>query len=133
MVAGDVHTPDLVWIDFQDALIGPRVYDLVALLGDSYQSFDADFVSARVHEFADAIGAPVDQIRYEFDVVTVQRKLKDAGRFVFIDREKGNSGFLPYVEPTIDKVFAALRALHCDPLFDELHALLSASLVQPRA
>jgi aminoglycoside/choline kinase family phosphotransferase len=26
---------ELVWIDFQDALLGPRVYDLVALLNDS--------------------------------------------------------------------------------------------------
>ncbi|MGH7440524.1 MAG: aminoglycoside phosphotransferase family protein, partial [Polyangiaceae bacterium] len=30
----------LCWIDFQDALLGPRVYDLVALLNDSYQKFD---------------------------------------------------------------------------------------------
>ena len=36
--------PSLVWIDFQDALLGPRVYDLVALLNDSYQSFDRSFV-----------------------------------------------------------------------------------------
>ena len=28
----------LCWIDFQDALLGPRVYDLVALLNDSYQA-----------------------------------------------------------------------------------------------
>ncbi len=29
----------LAWIDFQDALLGPRAYDLVALLCDSYQPF----------------------------------------------------------------------------------------------
>jgi aminoglycoside/choline kinase family phosphotransferase len=36
----------LAWIDFQDALLGPRVYDLVALLNDSYQTFDRAFVEA---------------------------------------------------------------------------------------
>ena len=43
-----VKDGELVWIDFQDALMGPRVYDLVALLCDSYQTFDADFAAARL-------------------------------------------------------------------------------------
>ena len=30
---------NLTWIDFQDSMLGPRAYDLVALLTDSYQSF----------------------------------------------------------------------------------------------
>src|SRR5690606_3506625 len=38
---------ELVWIDFQDALLGPRVYDLVALLNDSYQEFTPAFVQER--------------------------------------------------------------------------------------
>jgi hypothetical protein len=79
----------ICWIDFQDALLGPRVYDLVALLNDSYQEFDRAFVEARLDEFAAAAGLGKDEralLGREFDYVTVQRKLKDAGRFVFIDR-----------------------------------------------
>src|SRR5688500_8290727 len=49
-------TTSLGWIDFQDALLGPRVYDLVALLGDSYQAFTPDFVSARLADFSDGLG-----------------------------------------------------------------------------
>jgi N-acetylmuramate 1-kinase len=41
----------------------------------------------------------------------VQRKLKDAGRFVFIDRKKGNPSFLKFVTPTIQKVNGALARL----------------------
>ncbi|HTR97689.1 MAG TPA: phosphotransferase, partial [Candidatus Acidoferrales bacterium] len=41
----------LCWIDFQDALLGPRVYDLVALLNDSYQVFDRAFVEARLDDY----------------------------------------------------------------------------------
>ena len=81
----------LCWIDFQDALLGPRVYDLVALLNDSYQVFDRPFVEARLDDYARPRGSPRPsgrQLDREFDVVTVQRKLKDAGRFVFIDRVK---------------------------------------------
>lgn len=110
--AGDAL--ELVWIDFQDALLGPRVYDLVALLNDSYQSFDRGFIEARLDDFAAAAGMDADEraaIGREFDVVTVQRKLKDAGRFIFIDRVKKNPSFLPYFEPSLAKVRGALARL----------------------
>ncbi len=87
----------LCWIDFQDALLGPRVYDLVALLNDSYQTFDRPFVEARLDEYVQAARLGADrraELGREFDRVTVQRKLKDAGRFVFIDRVKSNA-FVP--------------------------------------
>ena len=41
----------------------------------------------------------------------MQRKLKDAGRFVFIDRVKNNPSFLQYFEPSLAKVRAALARL----------------------
>lgn len=122
----------LVWIDFQDALLGPRVYDLVALLNDSYQEFDRAFVEARLAEYAEAAGLGKDDLARlvdEFDLVTVQRKLKDAGRFVFIDRKKGNSSFLKFVTPTIRKVNAALgRLAPHDPAMAELREILRRAL-----
>jgi aminoglycoside/choline kinase family phosphotransferase len=87
-------------IDFQDALLGPRQYDLVALLRDSYVELDAPFVEAMLRRYLEklaAAGGPRlahEPFREVFDLLTVQRKLKDAGRFVFIDRVKGNPGFL---------------------------------------
>jgi len=117
----------LGWIDFQDAMLGPRVYDLVALLSDSYQSFTREFVEARLDEFTRHLGldaAERARIGYEFRVVTVQRKLKDAGRFVFFERKHGNAEFLRFVEPTIEKARAALRELADDPILAELGALL---------
>jgi aminoglycoside/choline kinase family phosphotransferase len=107
----------LVWIDFQDALLGPRVYDLVALLNDSYQTFTRGFVEARLDDFATAAHLEASEranLVREFDWVTVQRKLKDAGRFVYIDRVKGNRSFLKYVLPTIGKALGA-----CDRLAPE--------------
>jgi aminoglycoside/choline kinase family phosphotransferase len=111
MVKGE---KSLVWIDFQDALMGPRVYDLVALLNDSYQEFDRNFVEERLDEYAQEAGLGGEErvkLGVEFDRVTVQRKLKDAGRFVFIDRTKNNSAFLKFVVPTERKVKDALARL----------------------
>ncbi len=117
VVTGADGTRRIVWIDFQDALLGPRVYDLVALLNDSYQEFDRAFLEARLDEFGAVHGydaAERTTLGREFDLVTVQRKLKDAGRFVFIDKVKGNPSFLQYVEPTIDKARAAMDRLAAD-------------------
>jgi N-acetylmuramate 1-kinase len=121
----------LCWIDFQDALLGPRVYDLVALLNDSYQVFDRAFVEARLDDYALARGLGAGEgaaLVREFDLVTVQRKLKDAGRFVFIDRVKGNPKFLEFVEPTIAKVRASLARLPDDEDMRALADVLSRAV-----
>ena len=128
---GDV---EIAWIDFQDALLGPRVYDLVALLSDSYQEFDPGFIDERLDEYAKSAGIDAGQrqlLGREFDWVTVQRKLKDAGRFIFIDRTHQNPSFLPFVEPTIEKARAAMARLSDDAdmrtLGDMLNRVLGAS------
>jgi N-acetylmuramate 1-kinase len=118
---------ELCWIDFQDALLGPRHYDMVALLHDSYQTLDPAFIDDRLREHGDLMGlgrAERDDFRREFDLVTVQRKLKDAGRFVFIDRKKGDPGFLPFVDPTLQKVRFALGRLQDEPDMVSLSGLL---------
>jgi len=120
-------THQIAWIDFQDAMLGPRVYDLVALLGDSYQTFDRAFVDSRLSEFCAELnlGSEAEAaLTREFDLVTVQRKLKDAGRFVFIDRMNSNPSFLKFVEPTIAKARASLARLASDAPLARLSALL---------
>ncbi len=121
----------LAWIDFQDAMLGPRVYDLVALLSDSYQEFDTSFIEDRLDEYAEHSGLAKEgriELRREFDFVTVQRKLKDAGRFIFIDRTHHNPSFLPFVEPTIEKARAAIARLSADGDMRALGALLDRVL-----
>jgi aminoglycoside/choline kinase family phosphotransferase len=127
MVLEEGGTERLVWIDFQDALLGPRVYDLVALLNDSYQTFDYAFVSERLDEFATHHGLDAGgraALGREFDLVTVQRKLKDAGRFVFILHKKGDDGYLKFVAPTIEKARRALSRLPGERALTELGLLL---------
>jgi N-acetylmuramate 1-kinase len=103
-----------VVIDFQDALLAPRQYDLVALLRDSYVELPPDFVEAMLRRYlaklAEAGGPalPYEPFREAFDLLTVQRKLKDAGRFVFIDRVKKNPGFLVSIPASLRYVKDAL-------------------------
>jgi aminoglycoside/choline kinase family phosphotransferase len=122
----------LVVIDFQDALIGPRAYDLVALLRDSYQDIDEAFAADVIATYAASRGMDASEraaLAAEVDRLTVQRKLKDAGRFVFIERRKGDPSFLPYVAPSLRRVRGALERLGpSDALFARIHALLAEAL-----
>lgn len=135
MVTEDDEGLGLAWIDFQDALLGPRVYDLVALLTDSYQTFSRSFIEERLDEYTRHLGlSPAERhaVGEEFDTTTVQRKLKDAGRFVFIDRVNGNPNFLHFVEPTIEKARAALARLSHHRELAALGAMLDRVLARAR-
>jgi N-acetylmuramate 1-kinase len=121
----------LAWIDFQDALWGPRAYDLVALLRDSYQDFDEAFVEQRLSEFAVArsLSAPeLQRLHFELDVITVQRKLKDAGRFVFFERTRGDASYLQFFVPTLQLALAALSRLPERPELSGLSAIVKRQL-----
>ncbi len=104
-----------VVIDFQDALQGPRQYDLVALLRDSYVELDRPLIDAMLKRYAQRFeaegGEPIDLGEFTafFDLLTVQRKLKDAGRFVFIDQVKKNPSFLVHIPSSLGYVRDALK------------------------
>jgi N-acetylmuramate 1-kinase len=104
-----VKEGELVVIDFQDALQGPRQYDLVALLRDSYVELDRKFVEEMLRRYLSKVGGgdEKDFVRF-FDLLTVQRKMKDAGRFEFINRVKGNPGFLVSIPASLRYVKDAL-------------------------
>lgn len=118
---------ELALIDFQDALQGSHAYDLVALLRDSYVELPIDLVERLVLRYVHALreeGGPAldaEAFLAEFHLQTVQRKLKDAGRFVFIARVKENPSFLPYVKPSLGYVREALeRSPSLEPLREVL-------------
>jgi aminoglycoside/choline kinase family phosphotransferase len=126
-----VKDGELVVIDFQDALQGPRAYDLVALLRDSYVALDEELVDAMLRRYqerlARATGEQADPsgFRRFFDLLTVQRKLKDAARFEFIHRTKKNPGFLPHIPQSLAYVRTAFDRLHDDAAVQALRRVVS--------
>ncbi len=87
-------------IDFQDALMGPCSYDLASLLRDAYIQLDEELIDDLIACFSDGMtrynaGMP-DRAAFRrlFDLTSIQRNLKAAGRFVYIDQIKQNPKFL---------------------------------------
>jgi aminoglycoside/choline kinase family phosphotransferase len=129
MVQDGGDGPRLRIIDFQDALLGTRAYDLVGLLRDSYVALSPLLLDALVAHFVARAGIDADRFRRLFDLQVVQRKLKDAGRFVFIDRVKHNPSFLKHIPNSLDYVAHSLSRL---PELATLRQILSQYLVQFR-
>jgi len=118
----------IVLLDFQDAMIGPAMYDAVALLRDSYVVLPVDARDRLVARWADAVaedpapgGLDAESLTALFHLQTVQRKLKDAGRFVYIDRVKHNPGFLGWIPDSLAYVRQAFDRL---PEWQRLKTLL---------
>jgi aminoglycoside/choline kinase family phosphotransferase len=121
MVSGD----RLRVIDFQDALTGPRTYDLASLLRDSYVTLDEGLIDRLIAYYSASTTHPLpDPVAFRrlFDLSGFQRNLKAAGRFIYIEKVKGRPTHLPYVTPTLR---SARRVLDTYPDFAELRDLLA--------
>ncbi len=124
-----VKDGELVVIDFQDALQGPRQYDLVALLRASYVELVSDFVDEMLEVYIDAFRRETKEqidprpFKSFFHLLTVQRKLKDAGRFEYIHRVKNNSSFLVSIPASLRYVKAAFDR---QPELNRLRKIVSA-------
>jgi aminoglycoside/choline kinase family phosphotransferase len=116
-------------IDFQDALLGTAAYDLVGLLRDSYVALAPSLLDDLVAYHARRAEVPLEPFTALFDLQTVQRKLKDAGRFVFIDRVKKNPGFLVHIPNSLTYVARAVGRL---PRLASLREILARHLPQFR-
>ena len=117
-------------IDFQDALMGPATYDLASLLRDSYIELDEALIDRMIDRYRDGMCAELDStmqqrmlltdrlaFRRLFDFTSIQRNLKAAGRFVYIDRVKSNPKFLADIPRTLGYVKGNLER------YDELESL----------
>jgi N-acetylmuramate 1-kinase len=123
-----VDGPRLGVIDFQDALMGPATYDLASLLRDAYIQLDEPLIDELVAYYLDRLAGRCfgwtdrTTFRRVFDFTSIQRNLKAAGRFVYIDRVKGNPKFLADVPRVLSYV---KRNLHKYPELETLRKHLA--------
>ncbi len=116
----------LYLIDFQDALMAPVVYDLVSLLRDSYITLSPEELDSLLHHFWDTNDVAryffndYESFEHAFYIQTLQRKMKDAGRFVYLNQVKGKEWFVPYILPTLGYVKDALLKLELDKILELL-------------
>lgn len=105
-------------IDHQDARMGPATYDLVPLLVERrLHPVDEHWVAAQQADFLRVqreLGLPqieADELRYEFNLMTVQRQLKALGTFSYQTAVVGRGvAYENYIAPAIATVLRAIGA-----------------------
>ncbi len=117
----------LALIDFQDARLGPAQYDLVSLLLDSYAALPACLIGELKEYYLDISSrAGLHHTRPHFDKIfdymTVQRSIKAAGSFAYLDCIKSKNRYLHCFEPVLRYAADALNRL---PELDAFHSAIT--------
>jgi hypothetical protein len=95
-------------IDFQDARMGPYTYDAASLLRDSSLDLDEALVQEMIDHLIRLLGADPEEFRRDFDLMALQRNIKDLGTFAYLATVLGRRSYLEYVPRTIRSVRATL-------------------------
>jgi aminoglycoside/choline kinase family phosphotransferase len=96
-------------IDFQDALLGPVVYDLASLLRDSYVRL-SDQEEKELFTFFSERAQGI--FSYEdFCLQSIQRNLKAVGRFFYISMVKKRDTHLVYVKPSLERILKSFEQI----------------------
>ena len=92
-------------IDFQDCLMAPVLYDLVALLNDrdTDRELGQELYKELFSEFVKRVAYPGDALR-DYSLVLLQRDLKVAGRFSKFVRERGMNRYNKWVQGTEERI-----------------------------
>lgn len=121
-----MHRGEMFIIDHQDARMGPASYDVASLLSDPYTTLSREVVLELIEWFiemktASKLPLPdVGEFRIELELMAVQRMLKAIGTYAS-QAAAGNSVYIPYIEPALERAIAAMKSLG---RFDATRALL---------
>ena len=115
-------------LDFQDARLGPALYDLASLLFDSYVALlesGRSLLAERFRQGAGTLYPDPEAFRADLALAGLQRNLKAIGTFAFQKVERNTSRYLRHIPPTVVHIRRHLGLL---PDWTELAAGLGPHL-----
>ena len=110
LVLKDFHADNLMWlpnrngisacgiIDYQDALLGPAIYDLMSLLEDVRRNIRPDFVEFLQKRYLNAFPR-INPLEFKdsFSILAAQRHCKVIGIFSRLALRDGKNSYLSYL------------------------------------
>ena len=111
-------------IDFQDALIGHRAYDLVSLLQDARRDVTPDLEERMIARYLAATDVPETPFRADYAVLGAQRNAKIVGIFSRLMQRDGKPRYLAM----IPRVWAALERDLAHPALAEVARWVDANI-----
>lgn len=105
----DFHAENLIWLpdrqgnarvgllDYQDAMIGHRAYDLVSLLQDARRDVSSQAQAAALDHFIETTGADRERFLSSYAVLGIQRNLRILGIFTRLCLHFGKVNYIDYL------------------------------------
>ena len=128
LVLRDYHAENMIWLperdgvkrvgllDFQDALAGPAIYDLVSLLQDARRDVSAACHEATMRHYLGATGRTEEATLPVFHLLGLQRNLRILGVFARLASERNKPGYMSL----IPRVWGHIRSSLTAPVAREL-------------
>ena len=148
LVLRDYHAENLIWLpdrddvrrvgllDFQDALKGPPIYDLVSLLQDARRDVSDNCYADTLARYIDQSGRSESSVLPAFHLLGLQRNLRILGIFARLAMEQGKPSYLsliPRVWRYIKTSLASPIAREVEPLITDLFPEPTPERLTPRA
>ncbi|MCZ0811263.1 MAG: aminoglycoside phosphotransferase family protein [Pseudomonadota bacterium] len=139
LIQRDYHAQNLLWmpdrqgdarvglLDFQDAMLGHRAYDLVSLLQDARRDVPRAVEDAMLTRYIDRNGMDSASFRTAYHALGAQRNLRIIGVFARLCIRDGK----PHYVDLIPRVWDHLQSDLADPALAPLARILENSLPSP--
>ncbi|MFA8385983.1 MAG: aminoglycoside phosphotransferase family protein [Pelagibaca sp.] len=139
LVLRDYHAENMIWLpdrdhirrvgllDFQDALAGPPVYDLVSLLQDARRDVTEACHDATLRHYFDLSGRSETSVMPAFHLLGLQRNLRILGIFARLATERGKPSYLAL----IPRVWAHIQTSLSSPVARNLEPLIRDLFPEP--
>ena len=116
-----IHQNQTYIIDFQDARLGPRQYDLVSLFQDSYINIPEDLEKKWLQHYMEYAGLEeTTSFMTSYKIQIIQRGLKACGSFTSFYNQKNETRYLNYLKPTLKKIKKIVEELKNYPSLEKL-------------
>lgn len=113
-------------LDFQDALVGSKAYDLVSLLEDARRDLDAENRETLLKYYLEKSGCSKESFLRDYEILSLQRNIKIVGIFSRLSVRDGKHHYLNLMPRVLD--FVSLRLNSGNPIFLEMSKLLQKFL-----
>jgi len=127
LVLRDYHADNLMKIpqgvgllDFQDAVIGSRAYDLVSLLEDARRDVSENVRQKILEHYVEKSGCDPDVFLRDYSILSLQRNVKILGIFSRLSKRDGKHHYLNFMPRVRDFVDARLE----DKIFSEIKKMI---------
>ncbi len=135
LVLRDYHAENLIWlraregtarvglIDFQDAVLGPRAYDLVSLLEDARRDVPPDLAEDMIEYYCGVMKSVIpsfdgNEFRRSYAALGAQRNAKIIGIFARLCKRDGKPAYLKLLPRVWRHMEHDLEAGHLEKLKD---------------